>query len=142
MARGPPDRGRSLELLRISVREKLAPHAQRDGLARGAHDGEPYQPTLTYPARAIATLWEKSAIEAPEALASLLGGTRARLLVLLEQPGSTTAVARRLDITAGAASQHLAVLRSNGLVSSTRAGRVVLYRPTTKGDLLAGTPGQ
>jgi hypothetical protein len=67
---------------------------------------EPYQPTLTYPVRGILTLWETGAPPAPDALAALIGRTRATLLTSLAQPASTTHLARRLSLTPGAVSQH------------------------------------
>jgi DNA-binding transcriptional ArsR family regulator len=98
---------------------------------------KPYQPTITYPARGIATLWETEAPSAPDALATLLGRTRASLLIALAEPTSTTALARRLSITPGAVSQHLSVLLNCGLAIRYRVGRYVLYQRTRSGDTLA-----
>lgn len=100
---------------------------------------EPYQPMIAYPARGIATLWEAEVPESAEALSALLGRTRARLLVALDEPDSTTALARRLRVTPGAVSQHLSVLRLSGLVSRTRVAGSVLYRRTPTGDTLAAS---
>lgn len=97
---------------------------------------EPYQPMLAYPARGIATLWETGAPPAPNALAALVGRTRAALLTALAQPASTTALAKRLSITPGAVSQHLSVLHDCGLVARSRVSRSVLYRRTRSGDML------
>jgi DNA-binding transcriptional ArsR family regulator len=101
---------------------------------------EPYQPALVYPVRGILTLWETGAPPAPHALAALTGNTRAALLTMLDQPASTTQLARRLSLTPGAVSQHLAVLHNCGLVARSRVGRSVLYRRTRNGDTLT-TPG-
>jgi len=98
---------------------------------------EPYQPQLAYPARAIGTLWETGAPPAPHALAALIGQTRAAMLTALAEPCSTTALARRLQVTPGAASQHLSVLLDAGMVTRSRVGRLVLYRRTRTGDMLA-----
>lgn len=98
---------------------------------------EPYQPMIAYPARGIATLWEKGAPATPEALAALLGRTRARLLIALAEPNSTTALAKRLSVSPGGINQHLSVLRSSGLVTRTRSAGSVLYRRTPTGDTLA-----
>jgi len=103
---------------------------------------EPYQPMIAYPARGIATLWEIGQPATSEALTALIGRTRARILVALAAPDSTTALAQRLNITTGAISQHLSVLRSNGLVTRTRVGGSVLYRRTRRGDTLATTDEQ
>ena len=54
----------------------------------------PWQPTIVYPARGIAGLWQRRQAP-PDALVRLLGATRATILAGLEQPASTTALARR-----------------------------------------------
>src|SRR4051812_10269351 len=103
----------------------------------------PWQPTLLYPARGVATLWDTGADRTPEALASVIGRTRAGLLAELDAPRSTTDVARLVGITPGGASQHLGALRAAGLVASQREGRVVLYVRTPLADaLVAGNPDQ
>jgi hypothetical protein len=99
----------------------------------------PYQPQLAYPARGIATLWETGPPPAPRALAALIGPTRAALLTALAEPSSTTGLARRLQVTASAVSQHLSVLRDAGMVTRSRIGRQVLYRRTRTGDTLAAS---
>lgn len=101
---------------------------------------EPYQPTLTYPVRGIATLWETGPPPAADALAALIGRTRAVILASLAEPVSTTELARRLSITTGAVSQHLGVLFDCGLVTRSRVGRSVLYRRTRTGDRLTASP--
>jgi DNA-binding transcriptional ArsR family regulator len=99
----------------------------------------PYQPQLAYPARGIATLWETGPPPAPRALAALIGPTRAAILTALAEPCSTTGLARQLQVTAGAVSQHLSVLRDAGTVTCSRTGRQVLYRRTRTGDTLAAS---
>jgi DNA-binding HxlR family transcriptional regulator len=96
----------------------------------------PYQAVIAYPARGIATLWETVESPTTEALAALLGRTRACLLTALAEPNSTTALAACLALTPSAVSQHLSVLRSNGLITRTRVGGSVLYRRTARGDTL------
>src|SRR5947209_232493 len=96
----------------------------------------PWQPTMIYPARGVGMLWEPEAPVPPDALAKLLGGSRAAILAALDRPRSTSELARVLDISAGGVSQHLAVLRSAGLVSSRRAQRLVLYLRSEHGDEL------
>jgi DNA-binding transcriptional ArsR family regulator len=95
------------------------------------------RPVITYPARGLATMTEN--LQPPPAypaLRRLLGDPRARLLALLDDPSSTTELARRMNVTPGAISQHLRILHENGLVARARHGRVVLYRRTTLGDTL------
>ena len=67
-----------------------------------------------------------------------MGRRRAELLTALATPASTTDLARRTGVTAGAVSQHLGVLRACGLVTGHRMGRRVLYVRTPAGDALAG----
>jgi DNA-binding transcriptional ArsR family regulator len=100
-------------------------------------DRAPWQPTLIYPARGIATLWEDAA-PAPHGLARLLGPSRAAVLADLAAPRSTTELAARLSLSPAATSHHLTVLRDAGLVTARRQGRAVLYVRTPLGDELAG----
>jgi DNA-binding transcriptional ArsR family regulator len=97
--------------------------------------GEP--PSLSYPARGLATLWAAPPEPDSGALLDLLGRTRALLLQMLEEPLATIEIARRLQVTPSAVSQHLRVLHRAGLLTSTRDGRQVLYRRTSIGDQLA-----
>ncbi|MGV9778376.1 DUF5937 family protein [Streptosporangium sp. NPDC003464] len=97
---------------------------------------EPYQPMLLYPATGVGTLWAAGPPPAPGALAALLGRTRAQILTALAEPATTSGLARRMTITPGAVSQHLAVLADGGLVTRSRLGREVVYRRTPVGDSL------
>jgi DNA-binding transcriptional ArsR family regulator len=94
---------------------------------------EPWQPTVIYPARGVALLWEPDHEAAPE-LGALLGATRARILTALDAPQSTTELANRIGTTPGGVSQHLSVLTKARLVARTRERRVVLYARTQLGD--------
>lgn len=95
----------------------------------------PWQPTLIYPARGVGTLWEAGR-GAPDGLAAALGRTRADLLVALSGPASTSELARRLAVTAGAVSQHVAVLRAAGLTTTERTGRSAVHARTPLADQL------
>jgi DNA-binding transcriptional ArsR family regulator len=92
--------------------------------------------SLTYAARGVANAW--TGAEPSEAndgpLAALLGRGRAAVLSCLALPMSTTDLARRLGLSPPAVSQHLAILRRSGLVTSWRSGRRVLYRRTALAD--------
>jgi uncharacterized protein DUF5937/helix-turn-helix protein len=99
-------------------------------------DRAPWQPTVIYPARGIATLWDRPAAAA-DGLARLLGASRAAMLTELAAPRSTTELARRLTLSPATASHHLSALRGAGLVSGRREGRAVLYARTALGDALA-----
>jgi hypothetical protein len=100
-------------------------------------DRAPWQPTVIYPARGIATLWQEAA-PAPDSLARLLGPTRAAVLADLGAPRSTTELSERLSLSPGGASHHLTALRDAGLVAGRRDGRSVLYVRTALGDALMG----
>ena len=95
----------------------------------------PHQPSVIYPARGIALLWQRGAC-APDGLAKALGSSRATLLMTLDAPASTTDLSARLDLSPGGVSQHLSALREAGLVSGTRDGRTVLYARTPAADAL------
>jgi DNA-binding transcriptional ArsR family regulator len=95
----------------------------------------PWQPTLIYPARGVATLWETGKA-APDGLARLLGETRANLMVALGGPASTGDLARLLSVTPAAISQHIGVLRDAGLVTTDRRGRNALHMRTQIADAL------
>jgi DNA-binding transcriptional ArsR family regulator len=102
----------------------------------------PWQPTLLYPPRGLATLWATgTGVGGPDALAGVLGRGRAGLLAALEAPASTTELSRRTGLTAGGVSQHLSALRRAGLVVSHRAGRSVLYARTTVAESLVTAAG-
>jgi DNA-binding transcriptional ArsR family regulator len=97
------------------------------------------QTTLWYPARGAAAVWldgvppaETRTVD-PEAVESLLGAPRARLLGALRSPATTSALARRFAVTPSAVSQHLAVLHRSGLVNRQRSGRTVLYQASELG---------
>ncbi|MEU6717353.1 DUF5937 family protein [Nonomuraea sp. NPDC046802] len=96
----------------------------------------PYQPTVRYPARGIATLWERRELDPPEALAAVLGRTRARLLAELDQPASTRELALRAGLSEPGVNQHLTALRKAGLCSAHRTGRYVLYARTAIAEAL------
>ncbi|MEV4560297.1 helix-turn-helix domain-containing protein [Kitasatospora sp. NPDC049285] len=109
--------------------------------ARGAITaiGPDRTPSITYPARGQRTI--AAAAEpppTPRALEQLLGAPKARLLMLLHEPTATTELARRLGVTPGAVSQHLAVLHATRLVSRARHGRLVLYARSPLADRLLG----
>jgi len=96
---------------------------------------EPWQATLIYPARGVATLWEVGECAA-SGLAGALGRTRADLLAALAGPAATGELANRLGVTAGAVSQHIAALRGAGLVVTQRAGRRTVHARTPLADAL------
>lgn len=99
------------------------------------------QTTIRYPARGIGTLWTAGTCPPSPSAVRLLGGPRARLLDALRSPATTTGLARTLNVTPSAVSQHLSVLRGSGLVTSQRTGRHVLYLITERGLALLDPAG-
>jgi DNA-binding transcriptional ArsR family regulator len=97
----------------------------------------PWDPALVYPPSGIGDLWE-SAGPNDEALATLIGRRRARILRELDRPAATLEISRRLGVRPGGVSDHLSVLRRAGLVTRRRAGRMVIYARTAQGDALRG----
>jgi DNA-binding transcriptional ArsR family regulator len=96
---------------------------------------QPWQPTIAYPARGIAGLWQRPPAP-PDALVRLLGATRATILAGLEQPASTTTLAQRHGLSPSGASRHLIALRDAGLVRGARHGHEVRYARTRLGTEL------
>lgn len=107
-----------------------------------AHTEDPWPRTLIYRARGTAALWsEQEAVPQPDALTALVGRARARLLMALDAPASTSHLARSLAMTSGAVGDHLAILRGAGLLVRARSGRSVLYRRTPLGEALVAGSG-
>jgi DNA-binding transcriptional ArsR family regulator len=108
------------------------------------------QTTLSYQARGVATVWEDAGLGSfagfpglaggdAAAVEALLGAPRARLLGALRSPATTSALARRFQVTPSAVSQHLAVLHRGGLVDRQRSGRSVLYQASELGLAVLAT---
>jgi DNA-binding transcriptional ArsR family regulator len=95
-------------------------------------------PRLLYPARGTAALLGAGQVESGPALSRLIGATRAEILTLLEEPSTTTTLARRLRRSPGNIGDHLAVLLKAGLVARCRTGRRVLYSRTALGQAALG----
>ena len=95
--------------------------------------------TVRYPARGVGALWTAGTRPASGSAVRLLGRRRAELLDALRSPATTTDLAHALKVSPSAVSQHLGVLRDNGLVAGERAGRSVLYLTTERGPGLAGS---
>ncbi|MGH8888904.1 MAG: DUF5937 family protein [Acidothermaceae bacterium] len=96
-------------------------------------------PTIVYPARGIAELWQPVETDTAPSLAALLGRTRAVLLLSLREPASTTTLSHRHGAATATVSEHLSVLVAAGLVERARRGKSVLYSATALGEaLLAG----
>ena len=94
-------------------------------------------PAVIYSARGIHGLWQQGP-RSRDDLVRLIGRTRAAVLTALAAPASTTGLAARTGIPVSSVSEHLGVLRANGLVSTTRTGRFLVHHRTTLGLTLAG----
>ena len=97
----------------------------------------PARPTLVYPARGIAELWQPAPTRHSDALARLLGRTRAALLESLAEPASTHTLALRHGLAPSTVSEHLAALRGARLITRRRHRHDVLYQQTSLGTELA-----
>ena len=92
-------------------------------------------PAIIYPARGIAALWQPPAHVAGD-LVRLISNTGATLLSALAEPASTTGLAARCGLALSTTSKHLAVLRANGLITTTRTGRFLRHQRTALGIAL------
>ncbi len=116
---------------------ELAFHPVQEGRGLVMWDLDARRYALTYPATGTGI------VEPPgddDGLARLVGGNRAGLLRLLGAPASTTQLAALTGLPLGSVGNHIAVLRTSGLVVR-RSGREVLYWRTPLGnDLVDGAP--
>ncbi|MET8257238.1 winged helix-turn-helix domain-containing protein [Micromonospora sp. NPDC005205] len=94
-------------------------------------------PVLVYPVDRLGALVSADADAASgaarESLAALLGRTRAAVLQASDEGCTTGEVARQLNISPAAASQHATVLRNAGLLVSHRERNSVLHTLTPLG---------
>lgn len=100
----------------------------------------PHRYALVYPCAGV--LAGTDGPPASDALGRLLGPSRARVLVLLDTPKSTTQLVALTGQALGSVGRHLKVLLDARLVGRRRSGRSVLYYRTGAGDVLvaAQTP--
>lgn len=91
-----------------------------------------WSPMLIYSARGIGQ-WEQQIPQKNQSLELLIGEGRASVLQALIKPASTSEIAHRLELTAGAVSQHLDRLHRTGLVEPHRSGKRVYYHLTRRG---------
>jgi DNA-binding transcriptional ArsR family regulator len=99
---------------------------------------EPDHYAIVYPSQGLLAGPREAA--PPGALAALIGAARARILVLLAAPASTTQLVAVTGYTLGSVGGHLRVLLDAGLVRRRRSGRSVLYYRTPAGDQLMEAP--
>jgi DNA-binding transcriptional ArsR family regulator len=94
-----------------------------------------WQPMLIYSVRG-AGLWRQEKPDEDQSLEIMLGVGRARILKVLSTPSNTGELARKLELTDGAISQHLNRLNQAGLVEPHRSGKRVYYHLTHRGEQL------
>ncbi|MFJ5559445.1 ArsR/SmtB family transcription factor [Streptomyces sp. NPDC093250] len=82
-----------------------------------------------------AVLWDDTTLPS-RALAALVGQTRAAALRELRASRTTSQLADRLGVSAPCASQHAAVLRESGLITTRRVRNTVLHSVTPLGMAL------
>lgn len=95
-----------------------------------------WKPGIFYGARGSGLWYHNEQPDPDEALQITLGAGRAKVLHSLINPSSTGELARQLEITSGAVSQHLTKLTQAGLVESHRSGYRVYYRLSPRGEKL------
>lgn len=95
-----------------------------------------WYPSLSYQPRGWGMWRSTDHLPANDALEITVGAGRAKILQSLIQPTSTGELAHRLNITAGAVSQHMARLSQAGLVTSMQSGRRVYHQLTPRGEML------
>ncbi|MFJ3773157.1 ArsR/SmtB family transcription factor [Streptomyces sp. NPDC090075] len=79
-----------------------------------------------------ALLWDDTSLPS-QALAALVGQTRAAALRELRASRTTSQLADRLGVSAPCASQHASVLRESGLITTRRVRNTVLHSVTPLG---------
>ncbi|MFG1906561.1 ArsR/SmtB family transcription factor [Kribbella sp. NPDC048928] len=95
------------------------------------------RPVLIYPCADLPDVLDPTTADA---LADLLGRTRAAVLRSLVHPATTTQLSRRLGISLPSTSDHTRILRAAGLITTHRTQGTALHTLTpTAHSLLTGT---
>lgn len=90
---------------------------------------------LYYPARGAGRTRGGEGSRA-DRMSHLLGTARARVLLRLQEPATTTALTVELGLSLSTVSEHLSRFHRTGLVHRTRVGRRVYYELSPKGTAL------
>jgi DNA-binding transcriptional ArsR family regulator len=99
----------------------------------------PVRFAVIYPATGM--LAAPIAPAAPEPLRRLLGPTRAKILLLIVSPITTTQLAAVTGCAIGTVGNHLRVLLDAGLAERHRSGPHVIYQATPAGRQVLGSSG-
>jgi len=94
------------------------------------------RPVLVYPCAELPL----TDVDDTDALADLLGRTRAAVLRALTASASTTQLARRTGISLASASEHARVLRNAGLITTHRTAGTAHHSLTPAAQTLLTTP--
>ncbi|GGL79230.1 transcriptional regulator [Microlunatus endophyticus] len=97
--------------------------------ATGLADAE-LPPTVVFP---VAHAAQRGGVDRSAALARLLGGHRAAVLMAAQGGATTTELAGWLQLAASTVSYHVATLRDSGLIDSRRDGQAIRHQPTQLG---------
>ncbi|MEU3545429.1 ArsR/SmtB family transcription factor [Streptomyces longwoodensis] len=103
--------------------------------------GERGRFAVVYPCVGALAGVEQGAGAVGAALEALMGAGRARVLVLLGVPLTTTQLVAVTGMALGSVGRHLRVLLDAGLVERRRVGRAVRYSRTGVGDAVVGAGG-
>ena len=95
---------------------------------------QPRRYALTYLCAGVLADTGQASVPAP--LAALLGPGRARVLILLGTPKSTTQLVALTGLGLGSVGRHLKILLDARLIQRRRVGRSVLYSRTQPGNTL------
>ncbi|MEV6481274.1 helix-turn-helix domain-containing protein [Streptomyces sp. NPDC051576] len=101
---------------------------------------EPDRYAMIYPCAGV--LADRDGRPVPESLGTLLGVSRAEVLLLLGSPMSTSQLTAVTGQALGSVGRHLRVLLDAGLVERRRAGRSVLYSRTAAGEVVVKAAGR
>ncbi|MFJ6528761.1 ArsR/SmtB family transcription factor [Streptomyces longwoodensis] len=104
--------------------------------------GERGRFAVVYPCVGVLAGVEQGAGAVGAALEALMGAGRARVLVLLGVPLTTTQLVAVTGMALGSVGRHLRVLLDAGLVERRRVGRAVRYSRTGVGDAVVGAGGR
>lgn len=92
--------------------------------------------SIRYRARGGEALWSPPSFVRQRGLNRLIGKARAEILEALDEPMHTTALAHHLRRSPGNVGDHLAVLKTTGLVDKVRLGMHVIYSRTSLAEAM------
>jgi DNA-binding transcriptional ArsR family regulator len=125
--------------LRLSERGLvITPVLGGPGAARATYNEAGILRAITYPLPGAIRVLTGELPPPAQALESLLGAQRARILQVLDRPVAAGRVAEAIFTTPAATTHHLRALETAGLIVRERSGRFVIVHRTARGDALLG----